>query len=227
MYWFIQWVWVILFNATFNNISVISWRSVLLVKETRVHGENHQPAAYHWQTLSHNIVSSTPHHEPDSNSQHQLFIQCTWLLNQYWSIQYTIYTFSYLSKHCTPTSILPRNTKQSALYRLIIMSSPPSFTDSSVWCLFLLVQSCELLTSTSSQIMSLILCKLLSPDINPRSDWVLQFKDTFCDCEGRQLRTWSHTAIHSLYILAWCKQWTASRYMFSIRGISTSWFPEI
>jgi hypothetical protein len=29
------------FNATFNNISVISWRSVLLVKETGVPGENH------------------------------------------------------------------------------------------------------------------------------------------------------------------------------------------
>jgi len=27
-------VWVMLFNATFNNISVISWRSVLLVEET-------------------------------------------------------------------------------------------------------------------------------------------------------------------------------------------------
>jgi hypothetical protein len=33
------------FNATFNNISVISWRSVLLVKETGVPGENYQPAA--------------------------------------------------------------------------------------------------------------------------------------------------------------------------------------
>jgi hypothetical protein len=29
------------FNATFNNISVISWTSVLLVEETRVPGENH------------------------------------------------------------------------------------------------------------------------------------------------------------------------------------------
>ena len=28
-------------NATFNNISVISWQSVLLVQETGVHGENH------------------------------------------------------------------------------------------------------------------------------------------------------------------------------------------
>ena len=48
------------FNATFNNISVISWWSVLLVEET---GENHRPVASHWQTLSHNVVLSTPHHE--------------------------------------------------------------------------------------------------------------------------------------------------------------------
>jgi len=44
------------FNATFNNISVISWRSVLLVEETGGPGENHRPAASHWQTLSHNVV---------------------------------------------------------------------------------------------------------------------------------------------------------------------------
>ena len=36
------------------------WQSVLLVEETRVPGENHQPVASHWQTLSHNVVSSTP-----------------------------------------------------------------------------------------------------------------------------------------------------------------------
>ena len=30
------------FNATFNNISVISWRSVLLVEETRVPKENYR-----------------------------------------------------------------------------------------------------------------------------------------------------------------------------------------
>jgi hypothetical protein len=48
------------FNTTFNNISVILWRSVLLVEETRTPGENHQPVASHWQTLSYNVVSSTP-----------------------------------------------------------------------------------------------------------------------------------------------------------------------
>ena len=47
------------FNATFNNISGISWLSVLSVEETRAPGENHWPVASHWQTLSHNVVSST------------------------------------------------------------------------------------------------------------------------------------------------------------------------
>ena len=49
-----------IFNGTFNNISVISCRSVLLLEETGVPGENHWSAASHWQTLSHNVVSSTP-----------------------------------------------------------------------------------------------------------------------------------------------------------------------
>ena len=33
---------LMVFNATFNNISVISWRSVLLVEETVELGENHR-----------------------------------------------------------------------------------------------------------------------------------------------------------------------------------------
>jgi hypothetical protein len=57
------------FNATFNNISVISLKSVLLVEETGVPRGNHWPAASHRQTISHNVVSSTPRHERDSNSQ--------------------------------------------------------------------------------------------------------------------------------------------------------------
>jgi len=38
---------VIVFNATFNNISIILWQSVLLVEETGVPGEIHRPAASH------------------------------------------------------------------------------------------------------------------------------------------------------------------------------------
>jgi len=58
-------VMVMVFNATFNNISAISWLQVLLVEETCVPGEKHQPTT----NLSHNVVSSTPRHERDSNSQ--------------------------------------------------------------------------------------------------------------------------------------------------------------
>ena len=55
------------FNATFNNISIISWRSVLLMEETGVPGENHGPVASRITTLSHNVVSSTPLNEQGSN----------------------------------------------------------------------------------------------------------------------------------------------------------------
>jgi len=47
---------------------VISWRSVLLVEETRVPRENHWPAS-HWQTSSTNVGSISPPHERCSNSQ--------------------------------------------------------------------------------------------------------------------------------------------------------------
>ena len=47
------------FNAIFNNISVVSWRSVLLVDESGVLGENHRPAASQRQPLSYNVVHLT------------------------------------------------------------------------------------------------------------------------------------------------------------------------
>jgi hypothetical protein len=40
-------VWFMMFNATFNNISVISRRSVLFVEEIGVPGENRRPVARH------------------------------------------------------------------------------------------------------------------------------------------------------------------------------------
>jgi len=38
------------FNATFNNISALSWWSVLLVEETGVTGEHHWHVTSSWQT---------------------------------------------------------------------------------------------------------------------------------------------------------------------------------
>jgi hypothetical protein len=56
------------FNATFKNISFISWWSVLLVEETGVPRENHQPVADHLYHIR--VVYSTQYrHLRDSNSQ--------------------------------------------------------------------------------------------------------------------------------------------------------------
>ena len=49
--------------------TLFQWQSVILEEEAVVPGEHHWPAASHWQTLSHNVVTSTPRHERDSNSQ--------------------------------------------------------------------------------------------------------------------------------------------------------------
>ena len=53
MEWFVCFM---VFNAIFNNISVISWRSVLLVEETGAPRENHRTVTSHWKTKSHNVV---------------------------------------------------------------------------------------------------------------------------------------------------------------------------
>ena len=51
------------FNTTFNNISVIGGGKKYYPEKTR-------SVASYWQTLSHNVVSSTSRPEQDSNSQH-------------------------------------------------------------------------------------------------------------------------------------------------------------
>jgi hypothetical protein len=56
---------VMVFNATFNNISAISWRSVLLVKKTGVPGENLNTyfIAKYYNTNYNNLQGSSPHNK--------------------------------------------------------------------------------------------------------------------------------------------------------------------
>ena len=52
--------------VVYTNISVISWKSVLLMKETGVPGENHWPAARDRQTFSHKVhLSMIGNQTPD------------------------------------------------------------------------------------------------------------------------------------------------------------------
>ena len=45
------------FNATFSSISAISWRSVLLVEETGVPGEN-TTDLLHFMTIAHTLATT-------------------------------------------------------------------------------------------------------------------------------------------------------------------------
>jgi hypothetical protein len=45
--WWVVWARVGVFNVTFNNISIISWLSAVLVEETGIPRENHRPATNH------------------------------------------------------------------------------------------------------------------------------------------------------------------------------------
>jgi hypothetical protein len=52
-------VCLVVLNATFNNISVILWLSVLLVEDTGEPRKNHKPVICNWWTLSHNVVNTS------------------------------------------------------------------------------------------------------------------------------------------------------------------------
>ena len=60
---------LMVFNDTFNNISVISWQSVLLVEETG--GRQRKPLTCRKSLTNFITQCCTPLPDRDSNSQHQ------------------------------------------------------------------------------------------------------------------------------------------------------------
>ena len=102
------------FNATFNNITVISWRSILLVEKT---GET--TATGHWQSLSHNVVSNTHVYEKNvctavlyelmnllRNYVNNMFIMCMYEIEIYWEFYHSIICIANEGRHVRINNIL-------------------------------------------------------------------------------------------------------------------------
>jgi hypothetical protein len=106
------------FNVTFNNTTVISWRSVLLEEETRVPGENHRPVASHWQTWWHKVVSSTPllsSVKLDCNGSINIYVYTLWFLvctHKVWTHSQKSFEYNYCKFH-THT---PKLSNQNAVF---------------------------------------------------------------------------------------------------------------
>jgi hypothetical protein len=62
LYWLIDWL---VFNSPFNNISVISWRWILLVEKTRVPRKNHQNTRY-YNHHKHKFIELGRHRNADT-----------------------------------------------------------------------------------------------------------------------------------------------------------------
>jgi hypothetical protein len=61
------------FDATFNNISVISWRSVLLMEETGVPGENHRLVTDYRKTCLGNKEAARPGRSMTIHTMYNIF----------------------------------------------------------------------------------------------------------------------------------------------------------
>jgi hypothetical protein len=60
------------FNATFKNISAISWRPVLVVEEAGVPGENHRPWTSNWTLSGRWFSPGTPASSTTKTGRHDI-----------------------------------------------------------------------------------------------------------------------------------------------------------
>ena len=73
-------LWCIGFNATFSNISAISWRPVSVVEEAGVPRDNHRRWASNWWTLSLATAINGSDKHPSWYANHTHITACCWNL---------------------------------------------------------------------------------------------------------------------------------------------------
>jgi hypothetical protein len=123
---------VMMFNATFNNISVISWRSVLLVEETGVPGENHRPVPSYWQIIENERLFKCSHclciNFPSARA-------CMKYIYQRWhDIPEPVFALVFLLR------VAPKREANDTLWSLRILSNYDLFNRHG-YCLLLVVKS--------------------------------------------------------------------------------------
>jgi hypothetical protein len=110
-------VWIIVFNVTFNNISVILWQSVLLVEETGVPWENHRQVTdklYHimlYRVLFHLTTGKLSWNF--TCPQHYQLTR----LGLSWSWSYSSWIYNYLYNQClSPLKFMVRCTRYNIMW---------------------------------------------------------------------------------------------------------------
>ena len=116
------------FNATFNNISVISLWSILLVEETRVPGENHRPIASHWQTLSH-IEQNEMWNVIEMVAWKKIFRNDSWTGFLICHNKFTKFTIFFATYWLLPTWWALHIRSKSCLFKNLLTTSPPNVND--------------------------------------------------------------------------------------------------
>ena len=98
---------VMVFNATFNTISAISWWSDLLVEETGITWENHWPVVSHWPTDLPQVIDKLTCPKSSTNFKHNV-VSSTPSLSQVWTLVVigTICIGSYKSNHDCPDTVI-------------------------------------------------------------------------------------------------------------------------
>jgi hypothetical protein len=118
---------IMLINATFNNISVISWRSILSVKETGIPGKAHRPAASHWQSLSHNEQLWTLTQNRGRRGHDRMVVG--FLKMQLVPITTNVVSSNHLRRSVLNTTLCDKDCQWLAAGRWAFPGIPVSFTD--------------------------------------------------------------------------------------------------
>ena len=133
----LAWFSLMVFDATFNNISVLSWRSVVLVEKT---GENHRLVESHWQ-IYHIMLHTSPWSKFELTTSVVIGTDCIGNKSNYHTItpttgpmyrtikiEYIWYQLKTIHKQCISSRlIIPLRCSLMFIYKNTILDNQSAF----------------------------------------------------------------------------------------------------